>query len=122
MTTKEWDEQKVDNGKVKTKEDIDVKLKSLPNIDFIIPSESTNMGRKKYYLILLLTKMIEALVQVSNWKVHIFQHFKTWEWVFFQLVENDETMDDWFVTTSQIWSFKIYFMRSTWEVQLKWKG
>ena len=83
MTTKEWDEQKVDNGKVKTKEDIDVKLKSLPNIDFIIPSESTNMGRKKYYLILLLTKMIEALVQVSSWKVHIFQHFKTWERVFF---------------------------------------
>ena len=117
MTTKEWDEQKVDNGKVKTKEDIDVKLKSLPNIDFIIPNEFTNMGRNRYYLILLLT--IEALVQVSSWKVHIFQHFKTWEWVFFQLVENDETMEDWFVTTSQIWSFKIYFMRSTWEVQLK---
>ena len=27
--------KKVDNGKVKTKEDIDVKLKSLPNFDFI---------------------------------------------------------------------------------------
>ena len=80
-----------------------------------------NMGRKKYDLILLLTKMIEALVQVSSWKVHIFQHFKTWEWVFFQRVENDETMEDLFVTTSQIWSFKIYFIRPTWEVQLKWK-
>ena len=69
------------------------------------------MGRKKYYLILLLTKMIEALVQVSNWKVHIFQHFKTWEWVFFQLVEIDETMDDWFVTTLQIWSFQDLFYK-----------
>lgn len=55
-TTKEKDEQKVDHGKVKTKEDIDFKLKSLASIHFIIPNEFTKMVRKKDSLILMLTK------------------------------------------------------------------
>lgn len=33
--------------------------------------------------------------------------------------ENDAAMEDWFVTTSQIHVFNIYFMRLTTEVQLK---
>ena len=33
--------------------------------------------------------------------------------------ENDAAMEDWFVTTSQIHVFNIYFMGLTTEVQLK---
>ena len=36
--------------------------------------------------------------------------------------ENDAAMEDWFVTTSQIHVFDIYFMGLTTEVQLKWKS
>ena len=65
-TTKNQDEQKVDHGKVKTKEDIDFKLKSLPSIHFIIPNEFTNMARKKDSLILMLTKSYLWMLKAST--------------------------------------------------------
>ena len=51
------------------------KLKSLPSIDFIILLEFNDMVGKKNSLSLMLLKVIEALVQVSNSKVLILQHY-----------------------------------------------
>ncbi len=51
------------------------KLKSLPSIDFIILLEFNDMVGKKNSLSLMLLKVIEELVQVSNSKVLILQHY-----------------------------------------------
>ena len=72
--TKEQGEHKIDHGKIKMKEDVDVttidqfkkdfKLNGPLVVDFIIPNESNDMMGMKDFLFLILPKVIEELVQV----------------------------------------------------------
>ena len=51
------------------------KSTSIPHIDFVIPDESKDVGSNAF-MFLVLTKVVEELVQVSNIQILILQHFK----------------------------------------------
>ena len=51
------------------------KSTSIPHIGFVIPNESKDVGGNAF-MFLVLTKVVEELVQVSNIQILILQHFK----------------------------------------------
>ena len=77
--TKEQGEHKIDHGKIKMEEDVDVtardqfkkdfKLNNPLVVDLIIPNKFNDTRGNKDFSFLMLPKVIEELVQVSGLKV-----------------------------------------------------